>query len=154
VGKHPTDRGKIGPQRRVLTDGRGVPLGLAVDGAKRNDVTLTRETIEPMAVERPDATPDAPQGRWLDNGYDDDEVREVLDAGGFTAHRRAWGEEAQALQQEAGFQARRGVGERTHSGRHRFRRVRIRWEKKACHDVAFLHLACASITYRQAGLLG
>jgi hypothetical protein len=33
VGKHPTDRGKICTTRCVLTDGDGVPLGLALEGA-------------------------------------------------------------------------------------------------------------------------
>jgi transposase len=154
VGKNPTDRGKIGTKRSLLTDGRGVPLGLAVDGAHRHDFKLTRETIESMAVERPDVTPDAPQGMCLDKGYDYDEVRDLLDEFGCTAHIRARGEEAQALKHEAGFKARRWVVERTHSWMNRFRRVLIRWDKKACNYVAFLHLACAYITYRQAGLLG
>ena len=56
VGKNPTDRGKIGTKRRVLTDGSGVPIGLAVAGANRHDFTLTRETIESIAIERPDLT--------------------------------------------------------------------------------------------------
>jgi putative transposase len=154
VGKNPTDRGKIGTKRSVLTDGRGVPIGLAVDGANRNDCKLTRATIESIAVERPDVTPDAPQGMCLDKGYDDDEVRDVLDEVGFTAHIRARGEEAQALKHEAGFKARRWVVERTHSWMNRFRRVLIRWDKKVCNYLGFLHLACAYITYRQAGLLG
>jgi putative transposase len=94
VGKNPTDRGKIGTKRSVLTDGRGVPIGLAVDGANRNDFKLTRETIESIAVARPDATPDAPQGMCLDKGYDYDEVRDLLDEFGFTAHIRGRGEEA------------------------------------------------------------
>ena len=70
VGKNPTDRGKIGTKRSVLTDGHGVPIGLAVDGANRNDFKLTRETIESIAVERPEPTPEAPQGMCLDKGYD------------------------------------------------------------------------------------
>lgn len=131
-----------------------MPIGLAVDGANRNDFKLTRETIESIAVERPEVTPDAPQGMCLDKGYDYDEVRDLLDEFGFTAHIRARGEEAQALKHEAGFKARRWVVERTHSWMNRFRRVLIRWDKKACNYVAFLHLACAYITYRQAGLLG
>jgi putative transposase len=154
VGKNPTDRGQMGTKRRVLTDGRGVPLGRAVDGAQRNAFKLTRETIASMAVERPDTTPDAPQGIGLDKGADDDEVRDLLDACGCTAPIRARGEEAQALKHEAGFKARRWVVERTHSGMNRFRRVRIRWDKKVCHYLGFLPLACAYITYRQAGLLG
>jgi putative transposase len=154
VGKNPTDRGKIGTKRRVLTDGRGVPIGLAVDGANRNDFKLTRETIESLAVARPDATPDAPQGMCLDKGDDYNEVRDLLDEFGFTAHIRGRGEEAQALKHEAGFKARRWVVERTHSWMNRFRRVLIRWDKKVCNYLGFLHLACAYITYRQSGLLG
>ena len=154
VGKNPTDRGKIGTKRSVLTDGRGVPIGLAVEGANRNDFKLTRATIESIAVERPDPTPDAPQGMCLDKGYDYDEVRDLLDEFGFTAHIRARGEEAQALKHEAGFKARRWVVERTHSWMNRFRRVLIRGDKKVCNYRGFLHLACAYITYRQAGLLG
>jgi putative transposase len=52
VGKHPTDRGTLGAKRCLRTDGRGVPIGLAVDGAHRHDVKQTRETIERIAVAR------------------------------------------------------------------------------------------------------
>ena len=45
VGKNPTDRGKTGTKRSVLTDGGGVPIGLAVEGANCNDFKMTRETI-------------------------------------------------------------------------------------------------------------
>jgi transposase len=154
VGKNPTDRGKTGTKRRVLTDGQGVPLGLAVDGAKRNDCKMTRATIESIAVERPDATPEAPQGLCLDKGDDYDEVRALLDEFGFTAHIRARGEEAKALKEEAGFKARRWVVERTHSWMNRFRRVLMRGDKKGRNYLGFLHLVCAYITYKQAGLLG
>lgn len=106
VSKHPTDRGKMGPKRRVLTDGQGVSIGLVVDGANRHDCTMTRATIERLARERPAVTPEAPHGMCLDKGYDDDdEVRDLLDEFGFTAHIRARGEEAQALKHEAGLKA-------------------------------------------------
>jgi putative transposase len=82
------------------------------------------------------------------------EVRELLTDFGFTAHIRARGEEAKALKQEVGYKARRWVVERTHSWMNRFRRVLIRWDKKVGNYLAFLHLACAYITYRQSGLLG
>jgi putative transposase len=54
VGKKPTDRGKTGPKRSVLTDGWGVPRGVAVDGANRHDYKMARETLENIAVERLD----------------------------------------------------------------------------------------------------
>jgi transposase len=90
-GKNPTDRGKSGTKRSLLTDGRSVPLGRAVAGAHRNDFKMTRETIERIAVERPDPTPEAPQGMCLDKGYDDDAVRSLLDAFGCTAPIKARG---------------------------------------------------------------
>ncbi len=154
VGKHPTDRGKSGTTRRVLTDGGGVPVGLAVEGANRHDFKMARATIASLPVERPAPTPEPPQGMCLDKGDDVDEVRDLLAECGCTAHIRARGEEAHAIKQEAGYNARRWVVERTHRWMNRCRRVLIRWDKKVCHSLACLHLACASITYRQAGLLG
>jgi putative transposase len=146
VGKHPTDRGKIGAKRSVLTEGGGVPLGLAVEGAKRHDVKMVRETLESMPVKRPAPTPATPQGRCLDKGDDDDEVRDLRADCGFTAHIRARGEEAKALEQDAGVWARRWVVERTQRWRHRFRRVLIRWDKTVRNSLGVLHLACASMT--------
>jgi putative transposase len=88
VGKNPTDRGKTGTKRSILTDSGGVPIGLAVEGANRNDFKMTRETIETSPVKRPEPTPEKPQGMYLDKGYDD-EVRELVAEFGFTAHMRA-----------------------------------------------------------------
>jgi transposase len=138
----------------VLTDGGGVPIGLAVEGAKRNDFKRVGATLRSIPIARPTPTPAPPQGICLDKGYDDDEIRELLAEFGFTAHLRARGEEAKALKQEAGCRARRWVVERTPSWMHRFRRVLIRWDKKVRNYIACLHMACAYITYKQAGLLG
>jgi putative transposase len=154
VGKNPTDRGKIGTKRSVLTDGGGVPIGLAVDGANRHDVKRARATIASLSIARPEPTPARPQGMCLDQGDDVDEVRHLLAAFGFTAPIRARGEEAKALKQERGFKARRWVVERTHRGMNRFRRVLIRWDKNVCNYLGFLHMACAYITYKQSGLMG
>jgi putative transposase len=111
VGKNPTDRGKIGTKRSVLTDGGGVPIGLAVGGANRNDFKMVEETITSIPIERPVPTLAQPQGMCLDKGYDYDEVRELLAEFGFTAHIRARGEEAQAIKHEVGYKARRWVVE-------------------------------------------
>ena len=129
VGKNPTDRGKTGTKRRGRTDGGGVPIGLAVEGANRHACKMTRETIASLPVKRPQPTPATPQGMGLDTGDDDEAVRALLAECGCTAHIRARGEEAQALTQETGFRARRWVVERTHSWMHRCRRVLIRGDK-------------------------
>ena len=154
TGPNPTDRAKGGVKRSLLTDGAGVPLAVAVEGANRNDFKLARATLESIPIPRPEPTAATPQGLCLDKGYDYDEVRELLAEFGYTAHIRARGEEAQTLQREAGYKARRWVVERTHSWLNRFRRILIRWEKKPANYLAMLHLACALVTYRAAGLPG
>jgi transposase len=138
----------------VLTEASGVPIGVAVDGANRNDFKMVRATLESIPVRRPEPTPDAPQGLCLDKGYDYDEVRDLAKEFGYTAHIRARGEEAQAIKHEAGFKARRWVVERTHSWMNRFRRVLTRWEKKAANYLGLLHLVLGIITYRCSGLAG
>ena len=40
TGANPTDRGKSGTKRSLLTDGSGIPLALVVDGANRHDIRL------------------------------------------------------------------------------------------------------------------
>jgi transposase len=138
----------------VLTEGHGVPIGLAVAGANRHDMKLVRETIDSLVVERPEPTDEQPQGMCLDKGYDYQEVRDTLAEFGFTAHIRSRGEEAKAIKREAGFRARRWVVERTHSWMNCFRRILIRWEKKPENHIAFLHFACALIAFRSSALLG
>ncbi len=115
---------------------------------------LVRPTLESMVAERPEATEEQPQGMCLDKGYDYDEVREILAEFGFTAHIKARGEEAKELKAEAGKRARRWVVERSHSWMNRFRRILVRWDKKPENYLAFLHFACALISFRAAGLFG
>ena len=141
-------------KRSLLTEAEGGPIGLAVDGANRNDFKLAKETLESIPVERPDSASRQPQGLCLDQGYDYDEVRDLAKEFGYTAHIRSRGEEAQALKRHARFKARRWVVERTHSWLNRFRRILIRGEKTAQNYLGLLHFACAIITYRRAAVLG
>ena len=131
-----------------------MPIGLAVEGANRNDFKMMKATMESIPVKRPRPTRKRPQGMCLDKGYDYQEARELADEFGYTAHIRARGEEAQAIKHEASFKARRWVVERTHSWMNRFRRILTRWEKKAENYLALLHFVCGIITYRCAGLFG
>ena len=151
------DRGKAGVKRSLLTEGGGVPVGLTVAGANRVDFKLARETIGSVPVPRPEPTRSRPQGMCLDKGYDYLEVWELLEEFGFTAHvavRGADERHSQPVKRKAGHKARRWVVERTHSWMNRFRGILIRWNKKPENYLALLHLVCAVITYRCAGLFG
>jgi transposase len=138
----------------MLTEGEGIPVGLAVAGANVNDFKLARETLESIPLDRPRPTRKKPQGLCLDKGYDYDEVRALAREFRYTAHIRSRGKEAQWLKRDTRRKARRWVAERTHSWLNRFRRILTRWEKKAENYMAMLHFACALITYRALGLLG
>jgi putative transposase len=80
-----------------LTEGRGVPVGVAVAGANVNDYKLAEETLESMPVPRPDprgpAEPEAvaEQGLCLDADYYRVAIYELLDEWGYTAHIRPVG---------------------------------------------------------------
>ena len=88
VGKNPTERGKLGTKRRLLTDGHGLPLGVAGAGANRHDMKLVEATLEAIMIKRPEPTATQPQHLCLDKGYDDEAVSETLEAWGYTAHIR------------------------------------------------------------------
>jgi transposase len=137
----------------VLTEAHGIPISVAVEGANRNDMKMVRETFENIQADRPEPTAQEPQGLCLDKGYDYNEVRELVEEFKFTEHIQSRGEEAQALKKQAGFKARRWVVERTHSWMNRFRRILVRWEKRADTYIAMLHLTCGLITWRAIGLL-
>jgi putative transposase len=133
-----------------------VPVGLAVDGANRPDYQLTRQTIEGVPVERPEAQT---QGRGkqhmcLDKGYDYAEVDELMEEFKFTEHISRRGEDKEKIKRSARKKARRWVSERAHSWMNRFRAILIRWNKKAQNYIAMLHFALAIIAYRAAGVFG
>jgi putative transposase len=153
TGRNPTDRGKGGVKRSVLTEGRGVPVGLSVDGANRHDMKLVDRTLASIPIDRPTPTPEEPQHLSLDKGYDYAAVRETVAAYGYTAHIRTRGEEATAKREIPGYRARRWIVERTHSWMNRFRRLLVRWEKHVDNYLAFLHFACAWIAFRAAGVI-
>ena len=142
----------------MLTEAAGIPVGVSVEGANRHDMKLVRQTLQsvPQSVEvkrqehqKAGTGTDAlqEQGLCLDAGYDYDEVRQIAVEFGYTTHIRSRGQEKQA--KEAGKEARRWVVERTHSWLNRFRRLLVRWEKKAFHYLALLHFACALITWNR-----
>lgn len=152
--KNPTDRAKMGTKRSMLTDGAGIPLAVAVEGANRHDSRLLVATLDGLVVARParEAEKDSPeQHLCLDAAYDSDEVRQELEARSYEPHISAAEErkrsERKRARQHPGGRARRWVVERTHSWLNRSRRLLVRWEKKTENYLAFIHLACAQLIF-------
>ena len=141
-------------KRSLLTDGGGIPLALAVAGANRHDMKLVEATLTAIPIPPPVPTEAEPLHLCLDRGYDYPEVHDLVADWGYTAHIARRGVDPQARPRIPGYRARRWVVERTHAWLNRFRRLLIRWEKKQANYLALLHLACAWMTFRAAGVFG
>lgn len=53
TGRNPTDRGKQGVKRSLLTDANGLPLSLVVAGANVHDIKLVADTPDALRTGRP-----------------------------------------------------------------------------------------------------
>lgn len=154
TGANPTDRGKQGTKRSLLTDGAGIPLALVVDGANRHDVRLLNATLDGLVISRPEPTAEEPQHLCLDAGYDSTPVYKDLLVRLYQPHVRSRGAEKHEKELISGYRARRWVVERTHSWLNRSRRLLVRWEKKVENYLAFLHLACAQLIFAKIPVFG
>jgi len=79
TGKNPTDRAKLGWKWSVAADANGIPVGWAIDGANRHDVTLLEPTLDDVA--RIGLLVDI-ETLHLDRGYDYPKIRTQLTAMG------------------------------------------------------------------------
>ena len=56
TGDNPSDRGKLGTKRHMLTDKNGIPLSAAITSASTNDVKAVTEVVCNTVVRRPTST--------------------------------------------------------------------------------------------------
>ena len=154
TGPSPVDRAKTGTKRSLLTDGNGIPIALVVAGANRHDSKLAEPTLRAIEAKRPSPRT-VEQKLHADKGYDSGKFRAFVARRGYVARIPRRGEKPKLrLPKWLRRKARRWVVERAHSWMNRFRRILIRWEKRADNYLAMLHLACAWIAFSQAGVLG
>ena len=154
TGPDPTNRGKVGTKRHVLSDRRGAPLGVTLSAANRTDMKVAEATLDSLVVPRPEPTPRRPQHLCRDKGFDYPETREAAEARGYTVHTPVRGLDTPPPPPRQRHPARRWVVERTTSWHNRFRTLRIRYEKTAANYLGLLHFACFLIVYRLRRVLG
>ena len=136
----------MGVKRSILTDRRGMPIGIAVGGANTHDLKLLFETLDSIPLRRP---PRQTRRQHLcgDLGYDSEPHRQRLRRRGYEPHIKSRGEEI-AAKRSQGKRARRWVVERAASWLNRYRRILVRWEKKAANYLGLLHLVCAHVIWK------
>ena len=134
-------------KRSILTDEKGLPLAVVLSGANTHDVKLLSDTLDSVIVFRPVPSEECPQNLCLDAGYTGHQ--DEVEARGYIAHIRPRGEEKKELETNPDFRARRWVVEVTHSFLNRFRKLLVRFEKKAAIYLALIQFACAIIVWRK-----
>src|SRR6266511_5500353 len=154
TGPDPTNRGKLGTKRHVLSDRRGAPLSAVISAANRTDMKLAEATLDGIVVPRPEPTRRHPQHLCRDKGFDFPETREAAKARGYTVHTPVKGLDTPPPPPAQKHPARRWVVERTNSWHNRFRKLRIRYEKAPQNYLGLVHVACVLIVYRLRLVLG
>ena len=149
IGKNPTDRGKPGTKRSVLTEAAGGPLAVTIVGANTHDTKALRATLEAIVVERPQPTTAEPHHLCLDKAYDNPTGHTTVAAYGYVSHIRRIGEEKLDAIGAKTYPARRWVVERTHAWLSKCRAILVRYDKQSRNYLGLLKLACALIWYRR-----
>jgi len=127
-------------------DGRGAPLSLVVTGAHRHDVSQLEKVLDTRVASPPEQTE---QNLCADKGYTGKPAKQIIESHGYIPHVKARGEEIASMKDVPGYRPRRWIVELAHSWLNRFRKLLVRFEKKACSYEALVHLACAIICWRK-----
>ncbi|MCU7370306.1 IS5 family transposase [Tahibacter amnicola] len=145
TGPNPTDRGKLGCKRHVAVDARGTPLSFLISGANTHDSKCFEAVVNALPAVgglrgRPRRWPDKVHA---DKGYDYEHCRHALRHRGIVQRIARRGvESSQRLGKH------RWVVERTFAWLNRFKRLRIRYERRPEIYLAFGLLACSLICWR------
>lgn len=146
TGPSPVDRGKPGSKIHVLSDRGGTPLAVAVSAANTNDAAALKPLVLAIPAIRSRRGPRRrkPAKLHADKAYDSKALRAWVRGRGIGVRI-----------------ARKGIESSDRLGRHRwviersiawlfgFRRLTIRYERKASHFCAFLTLAAALVCFKK-----
>ena len=146
TGPSPVDRARSGSKHHLLVDASGIPLAWTLTGGNRNDVTQLIPLLDAVPhvrgmVGRPRRRPERLSA---DRGYDHDKYRRLLRQRGITPEiaRRQSGH-------GSGLGRFRWVVERSFAWLHNFKRLLVRYERRADMHRAFLALGCCLVCYRR-----
>ena len=144
-GPNPTDRGKSGTKRHLVVERNGLPLAVLVSAANVNDGQMLEATLDaiPPIRGRRGRPRKRPKKLHADKGYDYPTYRRACRRRGITPRIARKGiESSQRLGRY------RWVVERALGWLSRFRRLKVRYERRADIHQAFLSLGCSLICWQ------
>ena len=146
TGPSPVDRGRPGSKHHLLVDAGGLPLAFSITGGNRNDITQLIPLLDAVPAVaglrgRPRRRPNCV---IADRGYDHDNYRRLVWERGIKpviARRQT--------DHGSGLGRYRWVVERTFAWLHNFKRLLVRYERRAEMHQALLGLACCLVCFRR-----
>ena len=128
----------------VVTDGSGLPLGMAAAGAHVSEQDLLMPALEDIPLEVPEGTPGI-----ADKGHDSDALRDEVEAEGLVPvipHRTNRVRPSRNDSRRLRRYRRRWLIERTHAWLHCYRGLAVRWSYYSFMYaglvyLSFIHLA-------------
>jgi transposase len=133
-----------------LVDATGIPLAFTLTGGNRHDVTQLIPLLErvPLVAGLPGRPRRRPDQLVADRGYDYDKYRRLLRARGIKPAIAQRGSE-----HGSGLGTIRWVVERTFAHLHQFKRLLVRYERRAEMHEAMLALGCCLLCFRRLNKL-
>jgi transposase len=128
----------------VVVDRQGIPLAVVLSAANVHDSRMMLETVDAIEpIKRPVGRPrKRPAKLHADKAYDSKPLRDELRRRSITPRIARRG-----IESSERLGRHRWVVERTLAWLNRYRRLRIRYERRADMHLAFLHIGCALICW-------
>ena len=144
MGPNPTDRGKAGTKRHVITERQGIPLAALLTAANRHESVVFEALLDAVP---PITCPSGQRRRrpakvHADKAYDIPRCRRALTRRHIKVRIARKGRDAS---QRLG--RHHWVVERTMAWLSRYRRLAVRYERRQDIHQAFLSLGCALICW-------
>ena len=133
-----------------MVDATGIPLAFTLTGGNRHDVTQLLPLLDrvPAVAGLPGRPRRRPDQLIADRGYDYDTYRRLLRARGIEPVIAQRGSE-----HGSGLGSVRWVVERTFAHLHQFKRLHVRYERRAEMHEAMLAIGCCLLCYRRLKLI-
>jgi len=142
TGPSPVDRARSGSKHHLIACGRGSPLTVGLTGGNRNDITQMIPLVDaiPPVRGRRGRPRHRPKRLYGDRAYHSREGRHELRRRSIQARIAA-----PKTPHGSGLGKQRWVVERTIAWLHQYRRLRVRYERRAEIHEAFLAIGCSLI---------
>lgn len=149
TGHSPVDRRKLGTKRSIIVEGNGIVIGCALGAGNNHDSTLFAASIRsiPLFLKQPYY-----KEMHLDSAYDSKRTHVILFNYYYVPRVTPNPRNTKSLVRPIKSEKKRWIVESAHSWMNRFRRLLVRFEKKASNYFALMQFSLSITTFNKLGI--